>query len=80
MYTDAMKIAFRSVRPPAGFRGIDVLDNEYFVSLRLDERDFATLSDAQKREAIEYVYRVKAALEDNGAVVLVVRRALGDKK
>lgn len=80
MYTDAMKIAFRSVRPPAGFRGIDVLDNEYFVSLRLDEKDFANLSDAQKREAIEYVYRVKAALEDNGAVVLVVRKALGDSK
>jgi hypothetical protein len=78
-YTDAMRVAFHSVRAPHGFRGIEVVDNEYFVSLRLDEKDFASLSDDQKREAIEYVYKVKAALEDNGATVLVVRKALGDK-
>lgn len=80
MYTDAMKMAFHSVIPPKGFRGIELIDNEFFISIRLDEKDFAILSDSQKREAIEYVYRVKNALEDTGATVLVVRKALGAKE
>jgi hypothetical protein len=79
MYTDAMKRAFHSVVPPKGFSGIELIDNENFISIRLDEKNFVTLSDEEKRKAIEYVFRVKHALEDNGAVVLVVRKALGEK-
>ena len=80
MYTDAMRKAFHAVRAPKGFSGIEILDNENFITLRLNEKAFANLVDSEKREAIEYVFRVKMALEDNGATVLVVRRALGDKK
>jgi hypothetical protein len=79
MYTDAMKRAFHSIRAPQGFSGIEVLDNDNFITIRLNEKTFAVLSEFEKREAIEYVFRVKAALEDNGAVVLVVRKALGEK-
>jgi hypothetical protein len=79
-YTNEMKRAFHSVTPPKGFAGIEVIDNEDFISLRLDEKNFATLTEEDKRRAIEYVFRVKAALEDNGAVVLVVRKALGGKE
>lgn len=79
VYTNDMKRAFHSVIPPKGFAGIDLIDNEHFISLRLDEKDFSTLTEEDKRRAIEYVFRVKAALEDNGAVVLVVRKALGSK-
>ena len=75
-YTDAMRRAFHSVLPPKGFAGIELIDNEHFLSIRLEEKSFARLSDAEKREAIEYVFRVKMALEDNGATVLVVRKAL----
>lgn len=78
MYTDAMKVAFRSVRAPKNF-SIELLDAEHFLTIRLDERKFYGMLDSEKREAIEYVYRVKAALEDNGAIVLVVRKALEDK-
>lgn len=80
MYTDAMRTAFHSVRPPKGFPGVEIIDNENFITLRLSEKHFATLLDTEKREAIEYVFRVKSALEDNGATVLVVRKALGSNE
>ena len=82
MYTDAMKRAFHSLDShiPKGFGGIELLENENFITLRLDERKFANLDEFGKREAIQYVFLVKKALEDNGAVVLVVRKALGEKK
>jgi hypothetical protein len=32
-----------------------------------------TLVDEDKRRAVEYMIRVKKALEDNGAIVLLVR-------
>lgn len=78
-YTDAMRRAFHSVTAPKGFHGIELVDNEHFISLRLDEKNFAALPEEDKRRAIEYVFKVKHALEDNGAVVLVVRKALGEK-
>lgn len=79
-YTDAMRRAFHSVTPPKGFVGVELVDNEHFISIRLDEKNFASLVEEDKRRAIEYVFRVKDALENNGAVVLVVRKALGENK
>lgn len=79
-YTDAMRRAFHSITPPKGFAGVELVDNEHFISIRLDEKNFASLPEEDKRRAIEYVFRVKGALEDNGAVVLVVRKALGGKE
>ena len=79
-YTDAMRRAFHSVTPPKGFVGVELVDNEHFISIRLDEKNFASLVEEDKRRAIEYVFRVKDALENNGAVVPVVRKALGENK
>lgn len=79
IYTDAMRRAFHSITPPKGFAGVELLLNEHFITLRLDEKAFARLLDSEKREAIEYVFKAKAALEDNGAMVLVVRKALEEK-
>lgn len=76
VYTDAMRRAFHQVIPPKGFAGVELIDNEYFISIRLDEKDFANLSHDDKKAAIEYVMKLKQALEENGAVVLVVRKAL----
>lgn len=56
--------------------GVDILDNDMFITLRIDEKMFAGLLDIEKRSAIEYVVKLKKALEDNGAVVLVVRKAI----
>jgi hypothetical protein len=72
MYTDAMKMAFHSITPPKNF-GVQLVDNEHFISVRAKEDAFLRLSDQEKRYAVEYMIRVKKALEDNGAIVLLVR-------
>ena len=72
MYTDAMKRAVRSIAPPKGF-GVDIIDNEHFITVRADEKSFMNLFDRDKRLAVEYMVRVKKALEENGAIVMLVR-------
>ena len=72
MYTDAMKMAFHSITPPKGF-GVQLIDNEHFITIKAREDVFMRLLDEDKRHAIEYMVRVKKALEDNGAIVLLVR-------
>lgn len=74
MYTDLMRKAVRSLDhfAPKGF-GLTIVDNEHFLSVRAAEKDFMSLPDFEKRRAVEYMVRVKKALEDNGAIVLLVR-------
>jgi hypothetical protein len=73
MYTDAMRRAFRSLTPPKNF-SLQVLDNDNFITVKAKEKDFMSLETVElKRQAIEYMIRVKKALEDNGAIVLLVR-------
>lgn len=75
MYTDAMRMAFHSVPAPKGF-SVDLVDNEYFITVRVDELAMFKLSHEEKIEAFEYIIRVKKALEDSGAVVEVMRKSL----
>ena len=73
MYTDAMKRAFRSLRAPKNF-SLEIVDNDNFITVKAKEKDFMSLETVElKRQAIEYMVRVKKALEDNGAIVLLVR-------
>lgn len=74
MYTATMSRAFRSLSHfcPKGFKLI-IVDNDHFITVKASEKDFMLLSDADKRHAVEYMIRVKKALEDNGAIVLLVR-------
>lgn len=74
MYTDSMKRAFRSLDHfcPKGFK-LELIDNENFITARASEKSFMSLLDEDKRRAVEYMIRVKKALEDNGAIVLLVR-------
>ena len=78
MYTDAMRRAFHSVTPPKNFK-IELMDSDHFLTIRLNEKSFASMLHDEKLEAIQYVTRVKKALEDNGATVLVVRKSLDGK-
>jgi hypothetical protein len=71
-YTDAMARAFHSVTAPKGF-GVQLEDNEHFLVIRASEKAFFSLTDEGKRSAVEYMVRVKKALEDNGAIVMIVR-------
>jgi hypothetical protein len=74
MYTDQMRRAFKSLDNfcPKGFR-LTIVDNEQFLTVKASERDFMSLQDEDKRVAVEYMIRTKKALEDNGAIVLLVR-------
>lgn len=74
MYTDDMARAFRSLdhHAPKGF-GLQIIDNEHFLTVKASEKQFNVLDDFNKRRAVEYMVRVKQALEQNGAIVLLTR-------
>jgi hypothetical protein len=74
MYTESMKNAFRSLAhfAPQGF-AVQLVDNTNFITVKASEKAFMSLSHDGKRQAVEYMIRIKKALEDNGAIVLLVR-------
>lgn len=75
MYTDAMRRVFHNITPPKGF-GVELIDNEHFLTIKLDEKHFAKMLHDEKIEALQYVIRLKDALEQNGAIVLITREPL----
>lgn len=79
MYTDQNRRAFRSVShfSPANFK-LDIIDNDHFLTLRASEKDFMSLTGEDKIRAVEYMVRAKKALEDTGAIVLLVREGGAD--
>lgn len=74
MYTDQMKRAVHSLahHAPKGFN-LTIVDNEHFLSVRASEKDFFSLNVEDRVRAVEYMIKIKKALEDNGAIVLLVR-------
>jgi hypothetical protein len=74
MYTDNMARAFHSLahHAPTGF-GLQIIDNDTFLTVKASEKQFMSLVDEDKRRAVAYMVMVKKALEDNGAIVLLVR-------
>jgi hypothetical protein len=75
MYTDSMRRAFHSVQAPKGF-AVTIIDNEAFLTVKLDERQFVRMGHDDKIQALQYVVNLKKALEMEGAIVLVTREAL----
>jgi hypothetical protein len=75
MYTDAMRKAFHAVQPPKGF-SVTVIDNDSFLTVKLDERKFIHMGHDEKIQALQYVVSLKKALEMEGAIVLVTREAI----
>lgn len=72
MYTDNMRMAFHSISAPPNF-GVRLEDNDTFLTIRAKEDVFMRLTGEEKMQAVEYMIRVKKALEDQGAIVLLVR-------
>ncbi len=72
MYTESMRRAFRSIRAPKNF-ALSIIDNDHFLTVKADEPTFMRLTGEEKIIAVEYMIKVKKALEDNGAIVLLVR-------
>jgi hypothetical protein len=79
MYTSEMARAFKSLNhfAPKGF-SVVLEDNDNFITVRASEKQFMSLTGENKRIAVEYMIRVKKALEDNGAIVLLVREGGND--
>jgi hypothetical protein len=75
MYTDSMRRAFHSVQAPKGF-SVTIIDNDSFLTVKLDEREFVRMAHDDKIQALQYVVNLKKALEMEGAIVLVTREAL----
>jgi hypothetical protein len=75
MYTDKMKMAFHSIPALKNFK-VEIIDNEHFITIKANEDMFMRLFDTEKRHAVEYMVRVKKALEDNGAIVMITREAI----
>lgn len=74
MYTEPMRRAVHSLDhyKPKNF-GVVIVDNEHFLTVQAPEKNFNQLVDEDKRRAVEYMVRIKSALEDLGAIVLLVR-------
>jgi hypothetical protein len=74
MYTEAMRRAVHSLdsHAPKNF-SLEIVDNDHFLSVRAKEKEFMRLLDEDKRRAVAYMVKIKKALEDNGAMVLLVR-------
>jgi hypothetical protein len=75
MYTDSMRRALHSIKTPKNF-GISLIDNDTFLTIKLDERSFLRMTHDEKIEAVKYVAMVKKALEMEGAIVLVTREPI----
>jgi len=75
MYTDSMRRAVHSIVAPKNF-GVSIIDNEAFLTIKLDEYDFIAMGHDEKIEALQYVVQLKKALEMEGAIVMVTREAI----
>ena len=75
MYTPEMATAFHSIVAPPNF-GVVLIDNEDYLTVQIDPEQLVNLTEDEKPAVVQYVQDVKEALEDNGAVVLLVREAI----
>lgn len=75
MYTDSMRRAFHAIPAPKGF-AIQLIDNDHFLTIKLNEHDFVKMNHDEKIQALQYVVNLKGALEMEGAIVLVSREAI----
>lgn len=75
MYTDKMRRAFHAIQAPKGF-SVSIIDNDSFLTVKLDEKSFIAMSHDEKIQALQYVVNLKKALEMEGAIVLVTREAI----
>jgi hypothetical protein len=75
MYTNEMRRAVHSIQVPKNF-SVDIIDNDHFLTIKLDEYKFLKMVHDEKIAALQYVVKLKNALESNGAVVLVTREAI----
>ena len=67
-----MRRAFHAIQAPKDF-AVQLIDNDHFLTIKLNEYDFIAMNHDQKMQALQYVVQLKNALEMEGAIVLVTR-------
>ena len=70
-----MRRAFHAVQAPKNFT-VNLIDNEHFLTIKLNEYDFVKMHHDAKLQALQYVIQLKKALEMEGAIVLVTREVV----
>jgi hypothetical protein len=75
VYTDSMRRAFHTIQAPKNF-SVELIDNDHFLTIKLDEAKFIKMSHDDKIAALQYVVQLKKGLEMEGAIVLVTREAV----
>ena len=68
MYTEAMKKAVRSFKAPKQFK-IDILDYDTFLTIQFYESQWRHYTETERFQCIQYLNKVKGALENLGAKV-----------
>jgi hypothetical protein len=68
MYTSLMKKAVRSFKVPKDFK-IDILDYDTFLTIQFYESQWKHYTDTERFQCIQYLNKVKGALESLGAKV-----------
>ena len=79
-YTDKMRRAVHSLTPPKNF-SINIAEHSdggtlLFLEIIADEYSFMRLDHQGKIDAVKYLFQVKSALEHEGAVVQLTRKAV----
>lgn len=75
MYNDTMRRVVRSLSnyAPKNFY-LDIIDEDHFLVVRASESVFMSLPNVEeKMKAVDYMVRIKKALEDQGAIVMLMR-------
>ena len=68
MYTSLMKQAVKTIKIPKDFK-IDILDYGTFLTIQFYESQWRHYTDAERFQCIQYLQKVKGALEKLGARV-----------
>lgn len=68
MYTKVMQQAIRTIKVPKDFK-IDILDYDTFLTIQFYESQWRHYNDSERFKCIQYLSKVKTALERLGAVV-----------
>jgi hypothetical protein len=75
MYTAEMATAFKAIVPPKNF-GVVLLENEDFITIQIDPKELLAVPEEDLEAAVKYINDVKSALENLGAIVMILREAL----
>jgi uncharacterized protein YqcC (DUF446 family) len=75
MYTEEMAQAFHAITSPEGF-SVELYDNEQWLTVVIDPKSLVEKTEDELSEIVNYINKVKLALEEKGAYVLVTRDAI----